>query len=520
MPRKKGIPRLRVKARITTKVMEKDLKAKAKMLVDDPELILPDCAEDCGSCPFKKVRVRIEKIAKYKDDPVKLAKFARRGDKLARAYAATIGLVHEAKTPYLASATYPGGTITYALRGKTTKEKLIGVQNFDSPKWRVLSVLDLVNKKGLHFYSFGDEFVCTGKYSRPPEEYVKLASEAVGAVRLEGDTYSCPHNPKSADHIEFDWVSAGKKILLCDQCNGKLKNTLSKLGEGMAVPNVLSEFEISVERPLKGAGGQADCDDLLSKPIEKELLDKYAAGQIGNKELVDQHMQEVLASLKKSTKKVFVRGDRYYGGNLDAFVDDMTTEDIERRALSALLAKVENPVIVETGDSVNDLLSEHWSEHGKEALKAVAPEEIAERLFKDNHESSESPLKVIRQAVKSAEHEAVSSQIPKYSCMSLYGEFADRVARAYKTGGSTAALAVLDGDKSNDHRTRSIAHGFYLALDISTKSWKYTDEEKEYGKHLKEFAKRLLESESSDEHHAAFERLLREAGCSEELKRA
>src|SRR4030065_1754161 len=119
--RKKRLPRLRLKARIAPKVMEKDLREKAKLLMDDPDLILPDCAEDCGSCPFKKTRARIEKIQRYKDDPVKLAKFARGGDKLARAYAATIRLAHEEKTPSLTTGAYPAGTVAYAPRGKTAK---------------------------------------------------------------------------------------------------------------------------------------------------------------------------------------------------------------------------------------------------------------------------------------------------------------------------------------------------------------------------------------------------------------
>jgi len=520
MAKKKVMPRLKVKARIATKIMERDLKAKAQMLIENPELIIPDCAEDCGSCPFKKTSARIERIVKYKDDPMKLAKFARHGDKLARAYAATIALVHEEKTPYLGSATYPGGTATYALRGKTPKEKLIGVQNFDSPKWRVLSVLDLVTKKGLHFYSFGDEFVCTGRYSRPPLGYVKVAAESVGATKLDGNTYMCPHNPGSSNHVEFNWVSAGKKILLCDLCNGKLKNTLSKLAEGMAVPNVLSEFEISVERPLKPVGDAKSCEDLLNAPIDKDLLDKYASGQLGNRELTDQHMRATLEILRKKDRRVYVKGDRCFGDDMEAFVGEIASDDVERKALLGLLEKVNTPVILESGASVNDLLSEFWSDHGKDALKALVPEETAEKLYRDDAESLKSPLKIIREAVRSAEHEAVSSNIPSYTCLSQYGEFADSVARAFKTGGNSAAVAVLDGDRSNDHRTRSIAQGFYLALGVTTKSWKFTDEEKEYGKHLQQFAKRLLDSTTTDEHHEAFERLMREAGCSDEIKRA
>ncbi|MGQ9588371.1 MAG: hypothetical protein ACUVT7_08325 [Thermoplasmata archaeon] len=518
MQRKK-IPRLRLKARIASKVREKDLMENAKLLAENPELILPDCAEDCGSCPFKKTRARLEKIQKHRDDPVKLAKFARRGDKLARAYAATIGLVHEEKTPYLATGTYPGGTITFALRGKTSKEKLIGVQNFDSPKWRVLSVVDLVKKKGLHFYSYGDNFVCTGKTAKPPEEYVKIAAESVGANKLENETCSCPHNPVGIDHIEFDWSSAGKKILVCDQCAIKSKNTLRKLAEGMAVPRVLDEFEISIVRPLKSIAGKGDCMRILNRPVSDELLDKYSSGAIGDKELIDSHLDEIGSALKEEKGEIFVRGNECFGDDMEAFVRAMTEDDVERKALVGLLEGIEHPVVVESGESVNKVLSAYWGSRGKEALRAVVSEALAEKYY-EKEESARSPLKAIRQALEEAEHEAASSRIPKYSCLSQYAEFADEVARAYKTKGQRGAIAVLDGNASNDHRTRSMAHAFYLALGVTTKSWKLTDEEKAYGKHLEDSARRLLESTGPEEHHEAFEKFLKEAGCTEEIRRA
>jgi len=516
---KKKIPRLRLKARIASKVREKDLLENAKLLAENPDLILPECSEDCGSCPFKKTRARLEKIQKYRDDPIKLAKFARRGDKLARAYAATIGLAHEEKTPYLATGTYPGGTITFALRGKTSKEKLIGVQNFDSPKWRVLSVLDLVKKKGLHFYSYGDNFVCTGKTARPPEEYVKIAADSVGANKLEGNTYSCPHNPVEIDHVEFDWISAGKKILVCDQCAIKSKNTLRKLAEGMAVPRALSEFEISVVRPLRLVAGKGDCGKILNRPVSDELLDKYSSGAIGDKELIDSHIDEIRSALKEEKSRIFLKGDECFGDDMEAFIGAMTEDDVEGRALAGLLKGIEHPVVVEGGDSVNKLLSAYWDSHGREALCAVVSKDLADKYYK-KEESAKSPLKVIRQALTEAEHEAASSRIPKYSHLSQYGEFADEVAKVYKTKGQRDAIAVLDDNTSNDHRIRSMAHAFYLALGVTTKSWKFTDEEKAYGKHLEDSARKLLESAGPEGHHEAFEKFLKEAGCAEEIKRA
>jgi hypothetical protein len=517
MPKKKVMPRLRLKARIAPKVMEKDLLAKAKLIRDDPDLILPDCADDCGSCPFKKTRKRLEKIAKYKDDPSKLAKFARRGDKLARAYAATIGLLHEQKMPYLATGTYPGGTITYAMRGKTDKEKLIGVQNFDSPRWRVMSVVDLVNK-GLHFYSWEDSFVCTGRTAGPPDDYVKHAADSVGAGKLVADTYACPHNPETINHIEFDWVTTDKKIVLCDQCAIKAKNTLGKLGEGMAVPRVLNEFEISIVRPLKNISGKEGCDKLLNRKIDPELLRQYSDGKIGDKELVDKHIKQVRDRIPGLERRAYVRGDRCFGEDLEAFVKDLAQDEVESKALLGLLKNVNHPIVLDANSSVNDLLREYWSDHGEDSLKALVSDELALKYSKEA-ESADSPLKVIRKAIREAEHKEIISQIPKYSCLSQNGEYVDEITRAYKTGGPTAALSVLDGSKAGDHRTRSITHAFYLALGVTTKSWKFTGEEKEFGNHLQHMAKSLLESTDSDTHHELFETFLREAGCTEEVKR-
>ncbi|OGS52396.1 MAG: hypothetical protein A3K75_01670 [Euryarchaeota archaeon RBG_13_61_15] len=515
---KKKLRMVRMKARIASKVQEKDLISKAKLLMDEPDLILPDCDEECGSCPFRKTKRRLDKIGKYKTDPHKVAKFANRGDRLARAYAATISLAHEEKAPYLASAKYPGGTITYAVRGKTSKEKLIGVQNFDSPKWRVLSVVDLVKKKGLHFYSYGDNFVCTGRRSAAPEEYVNQAAESIGATRVDGEVHTCPHNPSAVNHIEFDWVSSGRRIILCDQCAIKSKNTLTKLAEGMAVPRVLSEFDIKIRRPLRRMAGDTDCSTILDKPVSEDLLEKYSSGQIGDRELIDGHLEEVRDALKKENKRAFVRGDRCFGEDMEAFVKDMSSDDVEARALRGLLSGIDHPIVVDDGDSVNRLISSYWTDRGMDVLKEFVPEKVAKKHFTVDAESVKSPLKIVRQAMKEAAHTEVSSKIPSYSGLSQHGKFVDGVVRAYKTKGPVGANAFLDADKSTDHRTRSIAHSFYLALGVSTKSWRFTEEEKQFGKHLQKHAQSLLESGDQDQHHEAFATYLREAGSTEDLK--
>jgi hypothetical protein len=397
MPRKKNM-RIRVNARIASKVREKDLIEKAKALMDDPELIFPECGAECGSCPFKKTRARLEKIARYKDDPVKLAKFAKKGDRLARAYAATIGLAHENKAPYLASAKYPGGTVMFALRGKTDKEKLIGVQNFDSPKWRVLGVLDLVKKKGLHFYSYGDAFVCTGRQPKPPEGYIEYAAESVGATRRDGDAYTCPHASPDAERLEFAFVNSPKRIAVCPQCGAKNRNTLTKLAEGMAVPNILNEVEISAARPLEIVSGSKGLVDVLSMPVDRQLLERYSSGEIGDRDLVDEHFKEVQEEVEKRHDVLYIRGNRSYGDVVDDFVDAMTEDEVERQILKAMLSEIKHPVVTDPKDTVNSLMSRFWSDHGLSALKGVVPASVAEEYFTDDDEAVQSPLKVVRRA--------------------------------------------------------------------------------------------------------------------------
>ncbi len=518
MKRNKNM-RVRVNARIASKVREKDLIDKARAIMDDPQIVLPDCARPCGSCQFKKTKVHLERVAKFKDDPVKLAKLAKKGDRLARACAATIGLVHEEKAPYLASAKYPTGTVMFALRGRTSKEMLIGVQNFDSPKWRVLSVIDLVKKKGLHFYSYDDEFICTGTDSNPPEEYIEDAARAVGATRHEADSYLCPHISSETDRIEFGFINSKSEVVVCAQCGAKNKNTLSVLAEGMAVPNILHEFEITIRRPVKILSGNENLEDVLFEGIDNDLLDKYSSGEIGDKELMERHMDNVRDALEKRSERMYIIGSKCFGHDVDSFVAEMTEDEVEADSLKGLIKGITHPLIVAPGTTVNSLLSRYWSEHGLNALKAVVPDKVAGKLYKDDDETVASPMKLIRQAIKKAEHDEVKSQIPAYEKLSQYAKFTDDTVRAYKTKGGAGANAVLDADTSNDHRMRSIAHAFYLAMGVSTKSWKFTNEELEFGKHLSGFADKLLKSDGIQEHHEALARFMKEAGSTEELKR-
>ncbi|KQM12113.1 hypothetical protein AOA80_04230 [Methanomassiliicoccales archaeon RumEn M1] len=111
-----------------------------------------------------------------KDDPKKLDFAMNWGDQLVRAYAATISLAEAGKVPYLAAGRTPMGDVSYAVRGKVEKDKLIGVQNFDHPELRLMAFWKIAERENLHMYSMEDHVFCSPDGPSPP-----------GAVRGGGD---------------------------------------------------------------------------------------------------------------------------------------------------------------------------------------------------------------------------------------------------------------------------------------------------------------------------------------------
>jgi hypothetical protein len=194
--------RIRTGARAASKVQEKELIKKAKRLSRNPELIIPQCGGECRRCIFDKTRAQLRRVQQAMEagNERLLSGYAKHGDALARAYAATLSIALAGKAPYLAVFRTPFGEVPYAYRGKAKREKLIGVQYFDDPKLRLLSVVDLVHKRGLHIYSAKDTMTCTGREPKPPSQFVQQMLQGLKypfpalstSAKVRGNLYTCP----------------------------------------------------------------------------------------------------------------------------------------------------------------------------------------------------------------------------------------------------------------------------------------------------------------------------------------
>ncbi len=519
--------RIKTGARTASKVQEKELVSKAKKILKNPDLIVPKCEHE-GRCAFDKIRRQIKRIQSLADDNKKLAKLAKSGDQLARAYAATLLLVHSEKAPYLAVFRTPFGEVAFAMRGKVKKEKLIGVQHYDKPKWKLLSVIDLATKKKLHIYSTKKGMVCMGKEAKPPEYFVK---EMIGALKYplkkEGKIFSCEHishkdvqkrKATSDSYVLVRWKSAGKSTAVCSKCASKKSNIMASITQSMAIPKPESDFDVDIITKLRCKVDCENCDVEKQIDVDEDVKKGYLEGSISDRGLMEKHLENYQEFLKSGDKKFYVMDENCYGNDPDAFLKALNPTDEERKGLKALLERIKTPVVVSKA-TPNKVLSLFWDEYGMEAIKSiVGDEDTAQRLFTKADTSKTSPSQVLKEASIFTKERDIISALPKYKVLPLIAKFADNIARIYMTQGKNDALRAIEHYKGGETRIKSVAYAFLLALNQgASKKWQYTKTEIDFAHFLKDPANRLLNSEPK-EYHDNLQSLLSATGSTKKLR--
>ncbi|ODS35992.1 MAG: hypothetical protein A7315_04800 [Candidatus Altiarchaeales archaeon WOR_SM1_79] len=518
--------KIRTGARTASKVQEKELISKAKKIRKNPDLILPKCEHE-GRCAFDKIRRQIRRVQIFADDEKKLTKLSKSGDQLARAYAATLLLAHQEKAPYLAVFKTPFGEIAYAMRGKVKKEKLIGVQHYDKPKWKLLSVMDLAKKKGLHIYSTKKGMVCMGREAKPPDYFVKEMMDTLKYdLNKENNIYSCEHISKkdvekkitsSKPYLLLNWKSPGKKVAICSKCASKKSNILASINQNLAIPDLEKDFEIDVITGLKCETECDKCEVEKQINVDEEVKNTYSNGGLSDQGLMEKHMEKFQDFLKSGDKKVYIIDDNCYGNDMDTFISALNPTDYERQGLSVILKKIKKPVVVSKA-TPNKVLNMFWSEYGAEAInEIIGDEETAKELFNKTDTSKTSPSQILREASILTKERDIISALPDYESLPSLAKFADNIARIYMTQGKDDALRAIEHYKGGDTKIKSVAYAFLLALDQgASKKWQYTKTEIDFAQFLKNPASKLLNSDPEN-YHDNLQDLLSATGSTQKL---
>ena len=503
--------RMRTFARTAAKSMEKKLVENAKQLQKDPYLVLPEYSDDYSRKYFGKIKKSLGKVHQFNDDSQKLEKFAKKRG-LDGALAGTLSIAHSEKAPYLAVAKFSTGDITYAQRGKADKEKLIAVQHFDDPVLRLLGIKDISLKKKLHVYSWDDGFVSTGLEANPPKEFVSFIMDKIDFSYSNGVAV-CDHlkreQAKKKDilkkyYLHINWKSADSIIAICEDCTKSTKNTMFEISKYLLIPDIHSDFSIEIV-------GHVVKKDLESG--QKTLhIDDYLSGSLTDLEFIKKNIEHREESLKESGEKMFILNGNSYGANADDFIDALKPKSFERKGLELILEQVDEPVVLDNV-TPNKVLEKFWKDCGLDAISSIIDDEsMAKKFF----ELDETPSNILEAVFKYKERQQILSQLPQYRALPLLAKFVDNIARTYKTFGEKEALAVIK-KRPDTSKAKSISYAFLLVFGKGEdKKWQYSPVEIEYGEFLRDYAKKLLDSEPKN-YHKRLQELLTSSGSSEDI---
>jgi len=507
----KKIRRVRTFAKTASKSLEKKLVENAKDLKKNPYLILPDYEDNASKKYFGKIKKSLDKVNRFSDDSKKLEKFAnKRG--LEGALAGTLLIANSEKAPYLGVAKFPTGDISYAQRGRAEKEKLIAFQHYDNPVLRLLGIKDIALKKKLHIYSWDEGFVSTGFKASPPKEFVNFIIKKNKLILKEG-VATCNDigidNAKKGkicnkNYLRIHWKSANIIFAICEDCAKTKKNTIFNTTKYLIVPDLSKDFEIKVI-------GQVVKEDDINQ-METYNLDEYLSGELKDIEFIKRNMSKREESIKESGEKILILDGVSFGTNVDNFVNALKPKKYEKEGLKIILEKVNEPVVLDD-ITPNKVLEKFWKEYGLKVINSIINDkEMSKKFFS----LPETPSEILELVFKFKERQQILLQLPKYKTLPPLAKFIDNIIKSFKTFGEKEAVAEINKRPDNP-KSKSIAYAFLLVFGkAEEKKWQYSQIEIEYGEFLKEYAKKLLDSDPKN-YHKIFQELLTVSGSSENI---
>lgn len=498
-------PRRRAALRSTGKTREADLLDAARALYDDPSLAMPICEGPCVLfSPVAAARKAIPKIHAARDDEAKLNAYAKKGNDLARAYAATLLLAKGGKIPYNAELKTPLGSAPYAVRGTAKPFFLAGLQNHQDRALRLLALQPWSLKRGLHVFSADRGLVCTGKEPRPPADFVEEELDDLGLHDAGNARWSCGHDERDA--IVLAWTSAAVSLRRCEACSGD-ESTLNRLLHHMTGPKILRGFDVAADlAPLVAAAGSAPRVDAALPAQAKQA---YLAGSMQDAQLLDAARAARTSALKAQPTRVLVAGPRSYGDDVDAFLAALGPTPAEERALRAGLAASGRAVVLDKPTTAR-ALADLWPDHGLAMLEAAAGGDAG--LARELHKPALGPdeaAELVRRAGREGASRAVLAALPKYAALPPAAATADALARTFRAEGAEAATREALA-RAASGKQKGVCLAFLDELKATKgQEWRFSPTDRDVAASVAPAIARLLRGEPQAYHDALREASLR-----------
>ena len=394
--------RLRVRGiKQASREIQRRLEKSLDALLDNPEGFLPEIVGDLGKVslfgskdPMALTLRELEAVSSKRNDVRWLKKRMgkRSGGDVARSLAGSLVAASEedlSTVSVFKSDVY--GNASYLKRGSGRPGHLVGIQNFNHPRLRLL-VWDDHAKAGQYFFSWDGGFVFTGFEAQPPPEWVRWTLENT-SVDLQGE--DCKWSVGlSKDIVESGsdtpdgWLkldfSDGTTVGLSQAALAKTDEPLARsIAVSMMPPNKLGEIcEASwmwspegwpEDRPLPEEGSER-VGEVLGTWLKMSLEDNVVA-------------RACRASILNSISDGFVVGNSWFAeDDRNGFLEHLGGTEDERRALSCVLDSVDgglhvrsDGVVLELEDRVirfeesscHPVLVSLWEDHGMGILEGM-----------------------------------------------------------------------------------------------------------------------------------------------------
>ena len=460
-------------AKTAPKSLEKRIIDNALLIKNDFSIILPGPLDDASRKVVKSLEKKLKKVWMVKDDAQRLEKLSRKKG-VEGALAAILILANDKKAPYLAQVRIGGKNISYAVRGKAEREKLISLQHFDDPVLRLLFYRDIAFKKKLAFYSWNNKLVCSSASSDIPEEFLEFLSKHLGLQR-EKNVLRCSHlvdEDKERMFIEIKNI----RVEICRDCLSD-KNTFMEISKYFIDPNLKKKIKVGIVSPL------------LEYNLDTNFTQEYLEGRISDFGFFEKNLKKWKNDL--TSREVFLI---YWKGKVfkdtDVFLEQVGGDEIEKKGLKILFSLLNEPVFLDDA-SPNAILKIYWKKFGEKILVELSGDgKLSAAVFNPG----EPPIKQLREIAEIMEKSNKISRYPVVENVSPIARFVDDIVKEYILHGKDRILTKLSKVPQNT-RERSIAYAFLLALGKGEeRKWQYRKEEIEFGEFLKEYAGKLLEA--------------------------
>ena len=406
-----GKKRQRMRMRGTKHANEdtaKRLRRNLDRLLEHPERALPELT---GSVrrgwrrdPIERTMREIDQVVQRRSDTAWLKKrmLAKRGDHIAKALAGSFHAAHDTEISTVGKYQNSAfGNGSFIRRGDGKQAYLASLQNHSNITLRMLAWEEHA-RRGLHFFSWSDGFVCTGRDTTPPEGWLEDVLErsrfAFSTATVDGTTV---HHTEGIDPevVAADQHNVTGYIRLTFHHGPVVAIDLDAVGTAgekdkafvhhlamSMLPPILPRL-VNVEARWSPEGWSAE--DPLPEGCVKgmdRLLDAWQGLTLNEGVLGGRLKAEVLTNLERG----LVLDDRWMDGeDLDAVVEQLAklggSDDESVFAASMLTARMavgggiidtrgelrerdEGALLVTKGASLNAIMGALWADHHEDGL--------------------------------------------------------------------------------------------------------------------------------------------------------